>query len=129
MGGIKDRNVGARQELSLLVGIPVHRVVDEVRTDSAVVEQCVGLAGRTVACDGFSLTLRVDQEVKNLALGLLYAFLEASVVVQPVHAGSVLCLQHLGHSLSGRRATIRVSGEDSQRAAVGAKLRDVEDGQ
>ena len=49
--------------LPCLYGLRVHRVVEEVGADAAVVEQRVALAGRAVADDRLALLLRVDQEL------------------------------------------------------------------
>ena len=50
-----DRNVHARREAAVLVGIAVDREVEEVGADAAVVEQRVALARRAVAADRLAL--------------------------------------------------------------------------
>ena len=63
--GSEDRNAGSRKEVSLLVRTPVDGVVDEVRTDAALVEQRVALARCTVSDDLLSVAFRGDQELEQ----------------------------------------------------------------
>jgi len=49
--GRMDRDVGAGEEVALLVGVEVGRVVDQVRRDPAVVEQGVALGRSAVGDD------------------------------------------------------------------------------
>ena len=46
-----DRNPRARRESTVLVWVAVHRVLEQVAADTAVVQQCVALAGCAVADD------------------------------------------------------------------------------
>src|SRR5882724_887061 len=94
--GVEDRHVGARQELALLVRAAIHRVVEEVRPDAAVVQQGVALAGCAVAGDGLALALGSDQEIEELALGLLYLLAERRVAIEPREAGDFLARPQFG---------------------------------
>ena len=62
--------MGSGQELPLLVGVPIDRVVDEVGADSTVVEQRVAFSRGSVACDGLALALGLDEELQELPFGL-----------------------------------------------------------
>ena len=58
----------ARQKFPVLVRIAVHRVVQEIGANAAIVQQGVALAGRAVAGDRFAGPLGVDQEAQILRL-------------------------------------------------------------
>jgi hypothetical protein len=62
-----DRNVHARREAAVLIGVSVDREVEEVGADGAIVEERVALAGRAVAADPLALVLGADQERKQVA--------------------------------------------------------------
>jgi hypothetical protein len=64
-----DRDVHARREAPVLVGIAVDRKVDEVGADAAVVQKRVALAGRAVGADALALLLAGDQKRQEIALG------------------------------------------------------------
>ena len=81
--GWVDRDVSARCEPAVLVGVAVHRVVEEIRSDAAEVEQRVPLAGRAVADDLLAVTTELDQEPDERALGLVHPLGESSVASGP----------------------------------------------
>src|SRR5262245_36190236 len=56
-------DMGTWQELAMFVWIAVHRVVEEIGADAAIVEQRISLAWCAVASDTFSGPLGVDEEV------------------------------------------------------------------
>src|SRR6266850_7300308 len=95
---VEDRHVGARQELALLVRAAIHRVVEEVRPDAAVVQQGVALAGCAVAGNGLALALGGDQEIEELALGLLHLLAERRVAIEPREAGDLLARPELANA-------------------------------
>src|ERR1044071_2647119 len=56
-----DGNVHPRREPAMLVGIAIDGKFQEVRPDSAVVEQRVSLTWRAISTDDLALVLRTDQ--------------------------------------------------------------------
>src|SRR5450755_3183186 len=90
-------NMRARSELTVLVRIAVHRVVDKIRSHSAVVQQRIAFAGSAVSNNGFALPLGLDQALQKLALGVLDLFRERAIAVeirQPRRFLSRLQFQH-----------------------------------
>src|SRR2546430_12612612 len=70
------RDVGSREQLALLVGTLIHGVRQEIRPDTAVVEQRVAFARRSVADDGATLPSRLYKELEEPALRVLHALLK-----------------------------------------------------
>ncbi len=60
-----DRNVHARREAAVLVGVAIDREVEEVGSDGAIVEQRVALARRAISADRFAFVLGRDQETRE----------------------------------------------------------------
>jgi len=58
--GRKNWNMSPRGKPSVLIGISIHGIVDEISTDAAVIQQSISFTGRTVAYYGFSITLGLD---------------------------------------------------------------------
>ena len=54
--------MAAREEMPLLVRVEIDRVVDEVGSDAAEVQQCVALRRGAVTGDRQALALEPDQE-------------------------------------------------------------------
>ena len=75
----QDRNVHARREAAVLVGVAVDGEVEEVGADAAIVEQRVALARRAVAADRLALVLGRDQERQQPALGASHLLVERRV--------------------------------------------------
>src|SRR5713226_4338233 len=92
-----DGYVGARREPALLVRVAVHRVVEEVRPDPAVVQECVALPGCPVPDDGPTLTLGPDQELQQPALALLHPLPEGRVSLEPIETSRLLARQERLH--------------------------------
>ena len=88
--GCVNRNVRARQKLAVLVRIAVDRVVQEIGADAAIVQQRVALARRAVADNLLAGAAGRDQELQQLALGLLDLLGEVQVGVQLAVAGGQL---------------------------------------
>ena len=90
------------QELALLVRVAVDRVVEEVGADAAVVEQRVALARRAVAAT-LAVVLGLDQELEQLALGLLDLLVEAAVALERRRSPAAIsrCAQ-LGDAVADR---------------------------
>src|SRR3989344_8221603 len=59
-----DRNVCAGRILSLLVGIAIDSVVEEVLADAAIIEKRIALARRTITGNRFPRALRGNQKFK-----------------------------------------------------------------
>ena len=97
-----DRDLGAGQELPLLVRVAVDRELEQVGADPAVVEQRVSLAGSAVAGDALAIAAALDQELEQPPLGLLDPRRERAVSLEPVEAELPLALGQLRHP---RRST------------------------
>ena len=69
---MKDRDMDSRHEIALLVWAQVHRVVDKIGPDAAVVQQGHAFCGCAVGGNGFSFTLSANQKVQQLALRFFY---------------------------------------------------------
>src|SRR5678816_2444086 len=123
-----DRNVGAGQELAVLVRIPVHGVFDEVRPDAAIVQERVSFSGSPVAGDGLSFLSGRDQEAEQVPLDPVDALGKGAVGLDPAEARLLLEPSHLadaGGLLRARASAVR--GVDAERPAVRRKLLDVEE--
>src|SRR6476620_10247966 len=57
----KDRDVRACKELSMLVRIPIDRVVEKIGPDAAVIQQRIAFAWRSVASHRLPLAFDTDQ--------------------------------------------------------------------
>src|SRR4029453_13913187 len=91
------RDVCARGEPSVLVGIAVDRVVEEVGTDAAVVEERVPLPRGAVADDVPPLAAEVDEQLEQRSLGLPYALGERRVTLRRAQPELVLATQESRH--------------------------------
>ena len=106
--GMADRDVGAGQELALLVGVAVDRELEQVGADAAVVEQRVALAGGAVAGDALAVAAALDQELEQAPLGLLDLRRETGVSLERVEAEGALPLeQRLDRGATRRRRSSR----------------------
>ena len=122
-----DRDVHARREAAVLVGVAVDREVEEVGADAAVVEQRVALAGRAVAADPLALLLGRDQERQQLALGALHLLGEARVGRRARAKPSSRSRASSSPTRGDRPVRgVGVREIDAQRAAVRRQLLDVE---
>src|SRR5215216_1037532 len=64
-----DRDVRARQEFSLFVGIAIHCVVQKIGADAAVVQESVSLPRSPISRDGLSFALCFNEEIEQFSLG------------------------------------------------------------
>ena len=55
----------------MFVGVTINGEVEEIGTDSTVVEQCIAFAGRTVSAQLCALLLALNQEGQKLALRVM----------------------------------------------------------
>src|SRR5207249_10581344 len=118
------------QEFAVLVGVSVDRVIEKVAADTAVIEECIALAGRTITGDRFPFPLHPDQKIQNLALGLFYLFCERKVGFQPCEASFLFSFrQLLGAQCYRTRIVLLMPRINSQRAAMRWQFFDVEDSQ
>jgi hypothetical protein len=121
-----DRDVHAGGEAAVLVGVSVDREVEEIGSDSAIVEERIALAGRTVPADPFALVLGRDQERKEVAFRPPCLFAEGRVcrhLHQPV---PLLAVQEFGHAVFYRPTAALVGEVDAERTAVRRQLLDVD---
>lgn len=63
----------------MLVGVAINSEVEEIGTNSTVVEQCISLAGRTVSAQLCVLLLALNQEGQKLALRVMNSGRKPSV--------------------------------------------------
>src|SRR5258708_2196626 len=87
---LEDRDVSAGQKHSLLVRTPVDGVIDEIRADTAIVQERIALRGRPVGCNGLPALLCLDQELQELSLGDTYFFREVVICGELVEIRSAL---------------------------------------
>ena len=55
----------------MFVGVAINSEVEEIGTDSAVVEQCISFAGRTISAQLRALLLALNQERQKLPFCLM----------------------------------------------------------
>src|SRR5438034_7507014 len=109
------RDVGSREKLALLVGTLIHGVRQEIRPDTAVVEQRVAFARRSVADDSATLPSRLYQELEEPALRVLHALLKGRVVVRAPQAGGFLRCRELAHPRRHRlRGVLHMPGIEAR---------------
>jgi hypothetical protein len=126
----EDRDVGSGEESTVLVGIAVDRVIQEVGPDAAVVEERVAFARRPVARDALALPLGVDQEPEQVSLGLADALLERRVGLQTTETRVDLPLPKGDDSLSDwPRGIAEGASPDAERSTVRPEFLDVKDRQ
>src|SRR3954447_24026247 len=115
---LEDRDVRAGQEASVLVRIAIDRVLEEVRTNTAVVEERVALSGCTVAHDRVARAFRPDQELEERALRLLDARREAAIRFERAIAGLRLKPRKLRDAAGGRMASVAMAHIEAKRSPV-----------
>src|SRR2546430_10072740 len=117
-----------RQKQALFVRTNVHRVIDEVFSDSAVVQKRVSLCRRSVRGNRFAPPLRINQKCQEPSLGFANLLFQIQICFQTVHAGCAFPVSHLGKPLAPHDwlACTRVANVQTQRTAMGRKLIDIE---
>src|ERR1700722_10712662 len=122
-----DRNVRARQELSLLMRAAIHGVVEKIGSNPAEIQQRVALAGSAITRNLFSGALGIDQELKELALGLLHLFSKGMIPIETSEPGGFLASTKFVYPRAhGFRAVLDMARVDSERPTMRAQLLDVE---
>ena len=106
-----DRDLRSGRVLSLLVRVPVDRVVEKVRADPAVVEQCVSLARRAVPDDVLTSTPELDEQLEQRTLRLADSLGEPPIGLGVAKPLSVLASEELATAAVG--AARRRDGEDA----------------
>src|SRR5262249_16947393 len=84
---VKDWNVDSWHEVALLVRAQVHRVVDKIGPDTAIVQQSDPFCSCAVGSDKFSFTLGANQKIQQLALRLLCPLGKRHVGLETGEAG------------------------------------------
>ena len=122
-----DRDVHARREAAVLVGIAVDGELEEVGTDAAIVQERVALARRAIAADGLAVALRLDQERQELALGALDLLGKGGIGLEIAETLSCARAASRSATAPGRRPGSTGMGEiDPEGAAMGRQLVDVD---
>src|SRR3569623_1081235 len=93
----KDRNVRARQELAVLVGITIDDVIDEVGANPAVIQERIAFAGSSVTGNAAAGAFGLDQELEQAAFRLFDLRGELSIAIEARQAGIALVLKQLLH--------------------------------
>ncbi|MBA7553454.1 hypothetical protein ES705_46045 [subsurface metagenome] len=68
--------------MALFVWVEVHRVIEKICADAAVVQQGVAFGRGTVADDAFPLALGLNEELEEAPFGLFDSFGETLVGFQ-----------------------------------------------
>ena len=76
--------MSSRKEVGLLMRISIHRIVDKIGTDPAVVEKRIPFRRGAVSGYGFCFFFGFDQKVKEFTLSLLDSLAEREIAFQPV---------------------------------------------
>ena len=123
-----DRNMGAWEEPTLFVRVPINCIVDEIGSHSAIIEQCIRLAGCSVTHDRLTRLFRSDQEFQEFPLLLLHALPERSVILQRIHPHAIFLRDYLCHALPPLLDT-RMAGVNAKGATVRGNFLHVIDAQ
>ena len=75
---VLDRNAASRQIAVLLMGTPVHGIIQKIRPDPAVIQECVPLGRRAVSDNLFPLILESDEKLQKIAFDRLDLLMETS---------------------------------------------------
>src|SRR2546426_12350251 len=81
-----DWNVRTRKELPLFVRISIHDIIQEIGSNTAVVQQRIAFARRTIPGDLFPVSFCLDHKLKEFPLGLLYSFRKRRIALQMTQA-------------------------------------------
>src|SRR5262245_30281953 len=94
--GIQNRDPRTGREFALLKGIAVDRVVDEVGSDAAVVQQGVSLPWCAVANDRLACSFCHDQELQYLSLCLPNLLFETRITRDSIQSKLTFPSQYAG---------------------------------
>src|SRR5260370_40825260 len=107
--------------MSLLVRADVHRIIEEVRSNSAIVEERVGLRGRAIPGDTLPRAFRGDEKTDQIALDLCDLAGEQSIGVRIPDSARLFPLTHCLNSWVDRLAISCITAIDPQRPTAGPK--------
>lgn len=124
-----DRDPRARGEPTVLVRVAVDGVFDEVRADSAVVQQRVALTRGAVADHALARGPIVQQQPQQAVAEILGTPLQRHITADVVQVGAFLGGEQFGHPGRGCAGHCVGPGPQPDRAAVCRKGFDVDDGQ
>jgi hypothetical protein len=82
--------------MALFMRTPVYRVIHEIRTHTAIVEQRIALGRRSITDNPFPFLPCRNQEGQEFSLGGLDLRTKRKVVIQPAESGG-LFFQFLGN--------------------------------
>src|SRR5208282_1127323 len=117
--GRKNRDVGARQESSVLVRIAIHCEIHKIRADAAVIQERISFSRSPVADDFLAVSLRMNQELEQLTLRFLNIFFKSCITLDTVQAGVLFALQERMHGGRNRFAVVLgMTGINPQRSAM-----------
>ena len=100
LGGM-DRNVRSRQEVLLLVGTAIDRVVNEIRAHATVVQQSVSFGWSPISYNGLSVVLGRYEKFQKTTLSLPDLLFEGDIALKGIEASGLLPPQQI--RLRGRR--------------------------
>jgi hypothetical protein len=78
---VPDRNAASRQIAVLLVRIPVHCIVQKIRPDPAVIQECVPLGRCAISDNLFPLILEANEKLQKITFYRLDLLAESQIVV------------------------------------------------
>src|SRR6476619_633928 len=104
----------SRSETTVLVGVAIDGEVEEVGTDSAVVEQRVALARRAVAADRLAFVFGCNEKRQEPALRASHLPIERRVGRKIAEAEALLALENLRNALARLASRLRMRKIDAQ---------------
>ena len=85
-----DRDVAARQKPPLFVWAAIHRVLDQILADAAIVYERGALAWGSIPGHGLAVTRGFKQKLDQCDLRVPYLYCEAQVALSGIQAGPLL---------------------------------------
>src|SRR2546423_2821703 len=82
----EDRNMGAGQELAMLIRISIYRKFQEIRADPAIIEQGIAFARGAIADYFFPFTSNANQEIKQLTFGFFHVLAKREIAFKTIEA-------------------------------------------
>src|SRR5581483_3695828 len=109
----QNRDMSTRSELAVLVRVTVDGIVDEIRADTAVVEQRVAFARRSVADNRFARAFGLDEKVQQATLGPFYVIGKVVVIFDSPEPSFIFPGAQLAGPSADRFAAMRMTSVNS----------------
>ena len=115
-----NRNVGSRQEATLLMRTAVDGVLEEIGTNPTVVQKGVAFRGCPITSDGFALAFDSNHELQQLPLGSFDLFCKRKIGLNAAQPCGFFSISKTFHSRSLSLGSVFVmASENPQRSTVG----------